>query len=151
MKRSRAIWNYLDMLFTTGFVFLIITVVYFVAENLERYFYRYTIFPFVALILIFFLGLYLGRGIERTRKNKPIGIISRKMARERKKKNMFIFANEGVVYTPNKEIVEEIKSGEIVHVKQLNDNPFDNDEFDEIYKIQIDDLVDNEMKNKEKK
>ena len=64
---------------------------------------------------------------------------------------MFIFANEGVVYTPNKEIVEEIKSGEIVHVKQLNDNPFDNDEFDEIYKIQIDDLVDNEMKNKEKK
>ena len=151
MKRSRAIWNYFDMLFTTGFVFVVITAVYFVAEYLEKYFYRYTIFPLVAFVLIFFLGLYLGRGIERTRKNKPIGIISRKMAKERKKKNMFIFANEGVIYTPHKEIIEEIKSGDIVHVKKINEDPFDNDDYDELFKIEIDELVDNEIENKENK
>lgn len=151
MKKSKSIWNYLDMLFTTGFVFFIITVVYFVAEHLEKYFYRYTIFPFVALILIFFLGLYLGRGIERTRKNKPIGIISRKMAKERKKKNMFIFANEGVVYAPHKEIIEEIRNGDIVHVKKFNDNPFENEAYNDLYEIEMSDLVDKEMENKENK
>ena len=149
MKKSRSIWNYLDMIIQTTLIIMLIIVAYIIAENLERYIYRYTIFPFVSFILIFILGVLFGRGIERTKRNKPIGLISKKMAKLRKKKNIFIFSDEGETYTPHKEIIEDIKSGEIVHVKQFQNNDFELDEFEDIYKIQIDDIVDVEMDNKE--
>lgn len=145
MKKSKIIWNYLDMIVQTIFVFTLIVIAYEVAENLERYIYRYTIFPFVAFILIFTLGIVLGRGIERTKKNKPIGFISKKMASLKKRKNVFIFSDEGETYTPHKEIIEDIKSGEIVHIKQFEENEFETEEFKDIYKIDIEDLIDLNM------
>lgn len=144
MRRSKTFWNYVDMLIVTIAILVTIVITYFVAENLERYIFRYTIFPFVAVILIFCLGVLLGRGIERTRHSKPIGYFSKKMAEKRKRKNMFIFKEHGSTYVPHKEVIEDIKSGEIVHIKQMNTN-----DFDDLYKIHIDDLVDIEMDNKE--
>jgi len=149
MKKNRMIWNYLDMFINLIIIFVFISIIYIVAENLEKYIYRYTIFPFVAFVAIFALGMILGRGIERTMNNKPIGYFSKKMANERKKKNIFIFSNDGTTYTPHKEIIEDIKSGEIVHVKQFAENEFNIEEFDDIYTIHIDDIVDDEMKEKE--
>ena len=142
MKKSKIIWNYLDMIIQVLSVFLIIMVLYYIAESLEKYIYRYTIFPFVAFILIFTLGVILGRDIERTKKNKPIGIISKKMSSLKKRKNVFIFSDDGETYTPNKEIIEDIKSGEIIHVKQFQDNEFETEEFEDVYKIKIEDLID---------
>ena len=66
----------------------------------------------------------------------------------RKKKNVFIFSDNGETYTPNKEIIEDIKSGERVHVKQFVNKEFDTDEFKDVYKIEFDDLIDKEMKDK---
>lgn len=149
MKKSKAIWNYLDMISQTIFIFIIIFIAYEIAENLERYIYRYTIFPFVAFVLIFSLGIILGRGIERTKKNKPVGLISKKMSELKKKKNVFIFLDDGETYTPHKEIIEDIKSGEIVHIKQFQSNEFEYDEFKDIYKIELDDLIDVKMDNKD--
>lgn len=145
MKKSKSIWNYLDMLSQILLISIIIIGFYYIAESLERYIYRYTIFPFIALILIFVLGALVGRGVERTKHNKPIGIISKKMQRARKRKNMFIFSDDGETYVPHKEIIEEIKSGEIVHVKQFQDSNIDIEEFNEIYKIQMDNIVDDKM------
>ena len=136
------------MLIAIAIVFAAIFVVYVITENLERYVYRYAFFPFIAVVLIFSLGLFLGRGMERTKKNKPIGIVSNKMAKLRKKKNVFIFSDNGIPYTPRKEIIEEIKSGEIVHVKQIHHSEFETEEFNDIYNIHVDDLVDNTMNNK---
>ena len=59
MKKSKIIWNYLDMVVQILSVFAIIVILYEIAENLERYIYRYTLFPFVAFILIFTLGIIL--------------------------------------------------------------------------------------------
>ena len=137
------------MLLTTILIFGIIFIVYLIAEHLEKYIYRYTLFPFIAVILIFSLGLFLGRAIERTKKNKPIGLFSNKMAEIRKKKNVFIFSDSGIPYTPRKEIIEEIKSGEIVHVKQIHHSEFETEEFNDVYNIHIDDIVDSEMDIKE--
>ena len=148
MKKSKIIWNYLDMIIQVLSVFLIIIVLYYIAESLEKYIYRYTIFPFVAFILIFTLGVILGRDIERTKKNKPIGIISKKMSSLKKRKNVFIFSDDGETYTPNKEIIEDIKSGEIIHVKQFQDNEFETEEFEDVYKIKIEDLIDTKMDKK---
>ena len=148
MKKSKIIWNYLDMIIQVLSVFLIIIVLYYIAESLEKYIYRYTIFPFVAFILIFTLGVILGRDIERTKKNKPIGIISKKMSSLKKRKNVFIFSDDGEPYTPNKEIIEDIKSGEIIHVKQFQDNEFETEEFEDVYKIKIEDLIDTKMDKK---
>jgi hypothetical protein len=92
--------------------------------------------------------MLFGRGIERTKHHKPIGYFSKKMASERKKQNIFIFSNDGTSYTPHKEIIEDIKSGEIVHVKQFVENEFNMEEFDDIYTIHIDDIVDVEMEDK---
>ena len=149
MKKNKAIWNYIDMIIQTSVIFGIIVIVYVIAENLERYIYRYTIFPFVAFVLIFTLGILLGRGIERTKRNKPIGFLSKKMATLRKKKNVFIFSDNGETYTPNKEIIEDIRSGEIVHIKKIEENEFETEEFSDIYKIDIGDIVDIEMDNKD--
>ena len=149
MKKSNTIWNYLDMFLQTLFVFLLIFMAYEIAENLERYIYRYTIFPFVAFVLIFSLGIVLGRGVERTKRHKPVGLISKKMSELRKKKNVFIFSDDGETYTPHKEIIEDIKSGEIVHIKQFQNNEFEYDEFTDIYKIELDDLIDIKMDNKD--
>lgn len=145
MKRSKAIWNYIDMLLATTIILGIILVVYLITESLEKYVYRYALFPFVAIILIFSLGLFLGRALERTKKNKPIGLISNKMAQIRKKKNVFIFSDNGVPYTPRKEIIEDIKSGEIVHVKQFHHSEFETEEFSDVYNIHIDDIIDDKM------
>ena len=145
MKKSRAIWNYMDMLIQILVIIGIIFVAYIVAENLERYIYRYAMFPFIAFVLIFTLGILLGRGLELTKKNKPIGIISRKMAKVRKKKNYFIFSENGQTYTPHKEIIEDIKSGEIIHVKQFQENDFVIEEFKDVYAIEINDIVDIKM------
>lgn len=145
MKRNKVIWNYIDMLLTTLVVFAIIFVLYMIAESLERYIYRYTIFPFIAFILIFVLGLFLGRAFERTKKKKPIGLISNKMAKLRKQKNVFIFNDDGIPYSPRKEVIEDIKSGEIVHVKQIHHSEFETEEFNEIYNISVDDIIDDKM------
>lgn len=144
MRRSKTFWNYVDMLITTIAIIFVIVIAYFIAENLEKYIFRYTVFPFIAVILIFCLGVLLGRGVERTRHSKPVGYFSRKMSEKRKRKNMFIFKEYGSTYVPHKEVIEDIKSGEIVHVKQMNTN-----DFDELSKIHIDDLVDMEMDNRE--
>lgn len=146
MKKNKLIWNYMDMFITTFIILAIILVAYFVAENLERYIYRYTIFPFIAVILIFTLGIFLGRSLERTRKNKPVGLISKKMSEIRKKKNIFIFSDNGQTYIPRKEIIEDIKSGEIVHIKQFNQNEFEIEEFEDMYSINMEELVDRQMK-----
>ena len=151
MKKERAFWNYIDLIIQAVFVLLIIVGVYIVAENLEKYVYRYTIFPFVAVILIFLWGISLGKGIERTRHMKPVGLISKKMYKSRKRKNLFIFSNDGETYTPHKEVIEEIKSGEIVHVKQFVENDFPIDEFDDIYTISMDDIVDMNMEDDKEK
>lgn len=149
MKKDRMFWNYVDMIIHIIIIFTIIFIFYIITENLEKYIYRYTIFPFFASLLIFLLGIILGRGIERTRNNKPIGMFSKKAALARKKKNIFIFANDGATYTPHKEIIDDLKSGEIVHIKQFQENDFAMDEFDDIYKIEIDDIIDTKMKNDE--
>ena len=148
MKKSKIIWNYIDMFITVIAVFFVIFVVYIITEGLERYVYRYAVFPFVAVILIFSLGIFLGNAIEKTKKNKPIGVFSAKMAQIRKKKNVFIFSDNGVPYTPRKEIIEEIKSGEIVHVKQIHHSDFATEEFNDVYSIHMDDLVDDGMNMK---
>ena len=146
MKKNKLIWNYLDMFITIFIMLAIILICYFVAENLEKYIYRYTIFPFIAMVLIFTLGVFLGRSIERTRKNKPIGLISKKMSELRKRKNVFIFSDNGQTYIPRKEIIEDIKSGEIVHIKQFNQNDFEIEEFEDMYNINMEELVDSEMR-----
>ena len=145
MKKNKAIWNYLDMITQTTIFSGIILIFYLIAEKLEKFIYRYTIYPIIASILIFLLGVIIGKGIEKTKKNKPIGYFSKKMAKRNKKKNTFIFSDEAGTYTSNKEIIEEIKSGEIVHVKQFQNNEFEQDRFDDVYKIDIGDIVDNNM------
>ena len=145
MKKDRVFWNYVDLLFQTLGILIVIIIAYFITEEMEKYFYRYTIFPFIALILIFVWGISLGRGIEKTRHKKPVGFISKKMYEARKKKSIFIFSNDGETYTPHKEIIDEIRSGEIVHVKQFVENDFNVDDFDDIYKISMDDIVDMNM------
>jgi co-chaperonin GroES (HSP10) len=149
MKKSKSIWNYIDMLTQTLFIFILIYIAYETAENLERYIYRYTTFPFIACVLIFTLGMILGRAIERTKKNKPVGLISKKMAALKKKKNVFIFSDDGETYTSHKEIIEDIKSGEIVHVKQFQNNEFEYDEYTDIYRVELDDLIDVKMDHKD--
>ena len=148
MKKNKLIWNYIDMFITTFVMLAIILIFYFVAENLERYIYRYTIFPFIAVVLIFTLGVFLGRSIERTRKNKPIGLLSKKMHELRKKKNVFIFSDNGQTYVPRKEIIEDIKSGEIVHIKQFNQDDFEIEEFEDMYSVDMEELVDSQMNKK---
>lgn len=145
MKKNKAIWNYLDMSTQVTTIFFVIIILNLIAEKLERFIFRYTIFPLIASILIFIAGILIGRGVERTKKNKPIGYFSKKMAKKNKKNNSFIFSDEAGTYTPNKEIIEEIKSGEIVHVKQFQNNEFECESFDDIYKINIDDIVDDSM------
>ena len=150
MKKNRIIWNYIDIVVHTIIIFAIIIVAYHITENLERYIYRYTVFPFIAFTMIFLLGIILGSSFEKTKKRKPVGIISKKMSKLRKKKNLFIFSDNGQTYTPNKEIVEEIKSGEIVHIKKFEENDFEIDQFEDIYKINMDNIVDmNFNKNKD--
>ncbi len=144
MRRSKTFWNYIDMLIVTLIIGGLIVSTYYIAEHLEKYIFRYTIFPFVAAILLFCLGLLLGRGVERTRHSKPVGYFSKKMAEKRKRKNMFIFKESGSTYVPQKEVIEDIKSGEIVHIKHMNTN-----DFDDVYKISIDDLVDKTIDDKE--
>ena len=150
MKKNKLFWNYIDMLITIFIFLTLIIVLYFIAESLERYIYRYTLFPFISFILIFVLGLILGRGVERTRKNKPIGFFSKKMNKLKKKQNMFIFSDDGETYVPHKEIIDDLRSGEIVHVKQFEDINIDIDDFTEIYKVHIDNLVDNKMESEDK-
>lgn len=147
MKKSKSIWNYIDMIIQISAILLTIVIVYTISESLERYIYRYTIFPFIAFVLIFILGILVGRGVERTKKNKPIGILSKKMAKSRKRQNMFIFSEDGETYVPHKEIIEDIKSGEIVHVKQFQTDDFE--EFCDIYKIHIEHIVDDKMDDKD--
>ena len=151
MKKERVFWNYIDLIMQAAIVLLSIVGFYMLAENLEKYIYRYTIFPFIAVVLIFLWGISLGKGIERTRHKKPVGLISKKMYKARKQKNLFIFSTDGETYAPHKEVIEEIKSGEIVHVKQFVENDFEIDEFDDIYTISIDDIVDMKMKDDEEK
>lgn len=145
MKKAKIIWNYIDMFFTITIIMGIIFGAYLITEGLEKYIYRYTIFPVIAVILIFVLGLWLGRAVERTKKSKPIGFISNKMAEERKKKNVFIFSDNGLPYIPRKEIIEDIKSGEIVHIKQIHHSEFETEEFHEIYNIHMDAIIDDQM------
>ena len=147
MKRNKAIWNYLDLIIQVIIVAFVIAGAYVLSEYLEKYIYRYVAFPFIAFASVFSLGLLIGRGIERTREHKPIGAISRKMAKERKQKNLFILSNDGAIYTTRKEVVDEIRSGEIVHIKQFVENEFVIDEFDDIYQIRVEDIVDQKMKN----
>lgn len=145
MKKSKSIWNYIDLISQIILIGIIIIGVYYITESMERYFYRYTVFPFIAVILIFLLGILVGRGAEKTKHNKPIGLISKKMYQIRKKQNIFVFSDEGETYVSDKEIVEEIRSGEIVHIKQFQNSSVSKDDFDEIYKIRIDDVVDKKM------
>lgn len=149
MKKDKAFWNYIDLFIQAFIILTFIVIAYIVTLNLETYFYRYTVFPFVACILVFLWGFKLGKGIERTRHKKPIGFVSKKMSKARKQKNLFIFSDDGETYAPHKEVIEEIKSGEIVHVKQFVENDFEIDNFDDIYTISMDDLVDDNMKDKE--
>ena len=150
MKKAKRFWNYLDMT-TEVIIFLcIIVVAYYICENLERYIYRYTIFPLIAFICIFTLGIIVGKSLERTSKAKPVGFFSKKMAKARKKKNAFIFRDDEETYTPNKEIIEEIKSGNISHIKQYqNEQRYDEDDFKDIYKVDIDNILDNKMNENE--
>ena len=150
MKKSRSFWNYIDLLLQAGIILAVIAGVYYLAEYLERYIYRYTVFPLVAFVFIFILGILLGRGVERTKKNKPIGLISKAMAESRKKKNRFIFSDAPNSYSPHKEIIEEIKSGDIVHVKHFEDSEFNIDEFYDLYKVQIENIVDDKMGENDK-
>jgi hypothetical protein len=71
------------------------------------------------------------------------------MSKLKKKKNYFIFQENGQTYIPHKEIIEDIKSGEIVHVKHFSDSQFTTEEFYDMYKIEMDNLVDNKMDEKE--
>lgn len=145
MKKARRFWNYLDMT-TNIIIFLaIIVVTYYVCESLERYVYRYTVFPLVAFVCVFALGVITGKSLERTSKVKPIGFFSKKMAAARTKKNAFIFKDDEETYVPRKEIIEEIKSGRINHVKQYKDSEFDEEDFKDVYNIDIDDMLDDQM------
>lgn len=145
MKVSKKFWNYVDMITQTMLFLGIIVVTYYICENLERYVYRYTIFPFVAFVCVFTLGVMLGKALDRNSKGKPIGFFSKKMAKLRKKKRAFIFADDEETYTPRKQIVEEIKSGKIMHVKQYSDSEFNEDDFKDIYNIDISDILDSKM------
>lgn len=149
MKKDKVFWNYVDLFIQALIILVLIVIAYIITLNLEKYFYRYTIFPFVACVLVFAWGFKLGKGIERTRHKKPIGFFSKKMFKARKQKNLFIFSDDGETYAPHKEVIEEIKSGEIVHVKQFVENDFEIDNFDDIYTISMDDLVDDNMRDKE--
>lgn len=91
----------------------------------------------------------MGRAIERTRKNKPIGIISKKMNKLRKKHNAFIFLDDGETYVPQKEIIDDLRTGEIVHIKKFEDIDINIDDFSDVYRVQIDDIVDDEMDKKD--
>jgi hypothetical protein len=148
MKKNKVIWNYIDMFFTSIILLSCICVSYFIANSLEKYLYRYVIFPFIAFLIIFLLGIYLGKSGERTKNKKPVGLISNKMAKLRKEKNAFVFSDDGETYTPKKEIIEDIKSGEIVHIKQIHHSDFETEEFNDIYNIHIEDVIDDEMNKK---
>ena len=149
MKKAKRFWNYLDMS-TQAIIFLgIIVVTYYICEELERYFYRYTVFPLVAFVCIFTLGIIFGKSLERTSKVKPIGFFSKQMDKVRKRKNSYIFRDDEETYTPNKEIIEEIKSGNISHVKQYKEEQFDQDDFKDVYKVDIDNILDDKMNEDE--
>ena len=138
------------MVTQTIFFLGIIVIAYYICEGLERYIYRYTIFPFVAFICVFTLGVMFGKSLDRNSKGKPIGFFSKRMAKLRKKKRKFIFSDDQETYTPHKQIVEEIKSGKIMHVKQYNDSDFTEDDFKDIYNINIGELLDSRMNDKDK-
>ena len=149
MKKARRFWNYLDMTTNTIIFLSIIVVTYYVCESLERYVYRYTVFPLVAIICVFALGVITGKSLEKTSKVKPIGFFSKKMAAARMKKNAFIFKDDEETYVPRKEVIEEIKSGRINHVKQYENSEFNEEDFKDIYNINIDDILDDQMNDKE--
>ena len=152
MKTSKKFWNYLDMFIHSFVVLAIIVATYYVCEHLERYIYRYTVFPFVAFICVFTLGVILGNSLEKTSKAKPVGFFSKKMAKSRKKKKVYIFKDDEETYIPRKQIVEEIKSGNIVHVKKYKNSDLDESDFEDIYNIDISDILDSKMdeQNEEK-
>ena len=145
MKGSKKFWNYVDMCTQTMIFLVIIVTTYYICEYLERYIYRYTVFPFVAFVCVFTLGVMLGKALDRNSKGKPIGFFSKKMAKARKKKHAYIFSDDEETYIPHKQIVEEIKSGKIVHVKQYSDSTFTEDDFKDIYSIDIGDILDSKM------
>lgn len=145
MKTTKKFWNYLDMFIHIVIVLVIIVATYYVCEYLERYIYRYTVFPFVAFICVFTLGVILGNSLEKTSKLKPVGFFSKKMSKARKKKKAYIFKDDEETYIPRKQIVEEIKSGNIVHVKKYKNSDFDESDFEDIYNIDISDILDSKM------
>jgi len=150
MKKAKRFWNYLDMTTQVIIFASIIVVTYYVCEELERYFYRYTVFPLVAFFCVFTLGIIFGRSLERTSKVKPVGFFSKKMDKARKRKNSYIFRDDEDTYTPNKEIIEEIKSGNINHVKQYQGaETFDEEDFKDVYKVDIDNILDDKMNENE--
>ena len=66
MKKDRVFWNYVDLFIQTIIMIVLLVGIYIFTENLEKYFYRYTVFPFAAFIIIFIWGYSLGKGIEKT-------------------------------------------------------------------------------------
>jgi hypothetical protein len=150
VKTAKKFWNYVDIVSQVALFLGIIVFTYYICENLERYIYRYTIFPFVAFVCVFTLGVLLGKAMDRNSRGKPIGFFSKRMAKARKKKRAFIFSDDEETYTPRKQIVEEIKSGKIVHVKQYSDSDFSEDDFKDIYNIDISNLLDSKMNEEDK-
>ena len=151
MKKAKRIWNYLDMTSQIIIFACIIIVTYYICEELERYIFRYTIFPLVAFFCTFLMGIIFGRSLEQTAKVKPVGFLSKKMDKARKRKNSYIFRDNEDTYSPNKEIIEEIKSGNISHVKQYQgQEEFDEEDFKDVYKVDIENILDDKMNEENK-
>ena len=151
MKKAKRIWNYLDMTSQIIIFACIIIVTYYICEELERYIFRCTIFPLVAFFCTFLMGIIFGRSLEKTAKVKPVGFLSKKMDKARKRKNSYIFRDNEDTYSPNKEIIEEIKSGNISHVKQYQgQEEFDEEDFKDVYKVDIENILDDKMNEENK-
>lgn len=147
MKKYRSSWNIVDVFFKIFTIILLIFIIYIFCEYQERYIFRYTLFPALAVFLTFILGIVIGKDLEKTKNELPIGYFSKKAFKKNKARNVLVFSDNKTIYSPKKKVIDEIKSGEKVHIKQRQINVFEQqdakkEDFKDLYSISLDDLID---------
>ena len=116
MKKGRTIGQFMDIFIKIICSFGLVFALYFITKFLDSFTFKYFIFPFISIIIIFICGINVGRSLEKIKHNESTGVFTKIPINNEESETEF-YVNDTRQIITNKKILKELEDGDIVHVK----------------------------------
>lgn len=113
MKKGKMLGQFYDILKKIIVSFLIVFLLYFTTKFIDHFTYKYFVFPFISIIIIFICGVNVGKSLEKMKYHENSSSFMKNKIEEQTE----FYVNDTRDIITNKKILKELEDGDIVHVK----------------------------------